>query len=168
MSESLIDRSTELAIVVNQITELEADGLEIPTALVERLETALTSQAEKVDACAAFVSRAKSEIDWLKAEEELLASKRKRIERGIERMKELAKLVMQKEGVRELTGLRGHKFSIRDSYSVAVVDEDKVPGEFTRIVQRVEVNKAEALKTLKTGVEIVGLALQKNENVIVK
>lgn len=168
MSETLTALSTDLGNTLSIIAELEESGQQIPNELIESLETSLTKQAEKVDSCAMFISRAKSEMDWLKSEEELLSAKRKRIERGIERMKELAKFVMEREGVKELTGMRGHKFSLRDSFSVGVIDETKVPGEFTRIVTKVEVNKADALKALKNGVEVDGLRLQKNTNVIVK
>ena len=168
MSETLNQISVSLEAVIQTIGECEETGQEIPSELIECLESALTKQAEKVDSCAMFISRAKSEIDWLKSEEELLSAKRKRIERGIERMKDLAKFVMEREGVKELTGMRGHKFSLRESQSVEVVDESLVPAEFTRIVQKVEVNKADALKAMKNGVEVSGLSLLKKQNVIVK
>lgn len=168
MSETLSSISTNLEQTMSAISELEESGQEIPSTLIESLETQLTKQAEKVDSCAMFVSRAKAEMEWLKSEEELLSAKRKRIERGIERMKELARFVMAREGVTELTGMRGHKFSLRDSFSVGVIDENIVPAEFTRIVTKVEVNKADALKALKNGVEVDGLTLQKNTNVVIK
>lgn len=168
MSESLIDLTKELAEVVYKVTECEEAGEPVPTELIERLENALTNQADKVDRCAAFVSRANSEIDWLDNEIKLLQAKKKSFESAIDRMKGLAKLVMEKEGVRELVGLRGHKFSLRKSQAVEVVDESLVPAEFTRIVQKVEINKADALKKLKLGVEVAGLSLSERENVVIK
>jgi len=140
----------------------------VPEGMLVLLETSLTSQAEKVDRCAAFVSRANHEIEWVKSEIEVLNKRKKQLEKSVERMKELAKFVMEKEGIRELTGLRGHKFSLRKSQSVEVVDESLVPAEFSRVVQKVEVNKAEAIKVLKNGVEISGLTLLEKQNVVVK
>jgi DNA repair exonuclease SbcCD ATPase subunit len=168
MSETLIELTNELSQLIDRINELEDMGEKVPEGMLVLLETSLTKQADKVDRCAAFVSRAKSEIEWLEGEISLLQARKKQVERGVDRVKDLAKLVMQKENVRELTGLRGHKFSLRKSQSVEVVDESLVPGEFTRIVQKIEVNKAEALKALKNGVEVAGLSLLERENVVVK
>ena len=168
MSESLVALTNELTSLVERIDEIEQAGEKVPEEMIVLLETALTAQADKVDRCAAFVSRSNAEIDWVKGEIELLKARQKQLERGVERMKELAKLVMEREGVREIVGLRGHKFSLRKSQSVEVVDESLVPAEFTRIVQKIEVNKAEALKALKDGVEVAGLSLLQKENVVVK
>jgi len=158
----------ELREIFDLIGDLEREGQEIPNELIERLENSLTTQAQKVDSCAAFVARAKSDINWLDSEIELLQAKKKQMERGIERMKELAKYLMEKEGVRELVGLKGHKFSLRDSYSCGVVDESLVPAGYTKITQTMSINKADALKDLKEGAEIPGLVLNKNTSVVVK
>lgn len=169
MSESLIALTNDLALTINKINELEEAGEPIPNELIVSLEMALTAQAEKVDRCAMFVSRAKSEVDWIDGEIELLAARKKQIERGVDRIKDLAKFVMEREGVKELTGMRGHKFSLRESQSVDVIDETKVPESFLRTIpEKKEVNKAEALKALKAGVQIDGLGLNKKVNVVVK
>lgn len=168
MSESLVVRTENLNEIFYKIAKIEDEGGEIPTSLVESLERALTSQAEKVDSCAMFITRKEAEISWLDSEIDLIKAQQKRTQRDIDRMKELAKFVMQKENIREITGLKGHKFSLRDSYSVSVIDEKQVPAAFLRVTQKVEVNKADALKVLKGGEQILGLGLQKNENVVVK
>jgi len=168
MSQSLVSQTEELREIFGLIDHLEETGEEVPASLITRLESSLTSQAEKIDSCAAFVSRAKSDLDWLDGEIELLQKRKKQIERGVDRMKELAKFVMEREQIRELVGLKGHKFSLRDSFSCSVVDEKVVPGAYTRITQKVEVNKLDALKDLKLGREIPGLLLSKNTSVVVK
>jgi len=169
MSGSLVARSSELAMVVNEINMVEDLGQPIPIELVSRLEELLTGQAEKIDNCAIFISYAKAETDWLDGEVALLQAQKKRILNGVERVKNAAKYVMEKTNSRELIGMRGHKFRLSDSYSVKVIDESRVPSEYLRVIPAsTEVNKDEALKALKSGVEIVGLDLQKKTNVIVK
>lgn len=168
MSGSLIERSSRLVQIMEICEEHEAKGEPIPDTILAELETALTAQSDKVDNCAIFVTRVESEIDWVNKEIELLKTRKYQLEKGIERMKWVAKKVMQMTGEQKLTGLRGHSFALRKSQSVNVVDESKVPGEFTRISQKIEVNKADALKALKNGVQIPGLELKENESVIVK
>lgn len=71
--------------------------------------------------------------------------------------------------------LNGRKFetpkvrmSYRKSYSVDVVDEEKVPDEYTETVETRNIHKADILKALKTGEQVAGCNLIEKNNLSVR
>lgn len=168
MSKSLIQETEDLRSILETCDSIAEEGKEIPAALEEKLTNALTGHASKVDRCCSYVEKAKSDIEWLKNEKKKIDTAAKGIQRSIDRMLEVAGMVMTTSKERKLSGLKGHYFSKKSSSASYVSDIDSLPEEYktTEVVTKVDKNKL--LEDLRSGKKIPGAELAVKDTIVSK
>ncbi len=168
MSKSLIEHTDELRLLLGRCDQYDQEGEEVPQDLMDKLSEALTGQAEKVDRCASFVARAEAEVTWLKSEKDAIDLQQKKVQRAIDRMKEIGGMVMNAAKSRRLEGMKGHLFYKREVKKVKIDDTDKIPAKYLKSETTIVVDKKALLRDLKAGEEIPGASIDTSDTVIVK
>ena len=108
---------------------------------------------------------AEADAERFKAEKDAFAKKQKEAEARAERFKERIKEAMMLTNQQKIdTGL--FKLSLRKTESVTVFDQSKLSDEFLKV--KVEPNKAEIKKAIKSGQVVLGAELTEGRSVIVK
>ena len=108
---------------------------------------------------------AEADAERFKAEKDAFAKKQKEAESRAERFKERIKEAMMLTNQQKVdTGL--FKISLRKTESVTVSDQSCLPDEFLKV--KVEPNKAEIKKAIKSGQVVLGAELTEGRSVIVK
>lgn len=167
-SVTLIEHVNGLNALMNEANEIEEKGEDIPLALMDKINQALTNKSEKIDRCVAWITRCGAEVDWLKSEKSCLDVQIKRVERSVSRMKELAGFMMNATGESRLEGLKGHYFRWQPSKAVIIDDKGLIPQEF--IVRTVEfsVDRKKISAELKLGRKVPGTHLEERKSVVAK
>lgn len=161
------------------IYELTGEYLRLASILDEAADSSDPSYQEALDALAQIadeiegkaecyariIKNAQSDIAGLKAEEQRLNAARKAKEKTVERLKAAMLDAMQTTGMSKVHTSIG-KWSIKkNSMSVNVIDETKVPERFLRYAKP-EVNKLLMLSEHKlTGEEFEGVEFVQNDGV---
>lgn len=163
---TLISLTNDTLQILDRIYELEQSGEDVPAELEEALSEALTSQAEKIDRCSRFVSFCKHQQNFLKEQKKKIEAEIKRLETHQEKIKFLAKRVMDMEETNQLRGMEGSLFYLSKSKSCNVIDENLLPEEF--ITWEKKIDKRSLLEALKEGREVSGAKIEEKTNVVVK
>jgi hypothetical protein len=166
MSDSLIEISKHVDSLFEQAEEWEANGHEVPEDLQDSINSLVTHEAEKVDRCCAYIKKTEANIAWLKAEKDAIDALIKRQQSRIDHLKFRAKQVLEGRGEQNLEGLKGHKFYLRSSTSVAISDENQIPGDY--LVTTTRPDKAKIKKAINEGTVVMGASLKFSKSVVVK
>lgn len=164
--KTLIEHTDDLNALMNKADSLAQAGEDVPAELMDQITEALTQQGEKVDRCAAWVSRAMAEIVWLKEEKASIDAQIRRVERTIERMNYLAGVVMDIAQLDKLEGLKGHSFRWNHSSAVGEVDVDALPEEYKSTETKVVVDRKKLRDALMAGKDVPGACLDKRRRVV--
>ncbi len=124
---------------------------------------------EKLEGYGKIHNEINSVITAIDAEIERLKAMKERKQKAVERLDNNVLFYMVNTGKDECkAGIYSYKRKV--SYSTGVIDESLVPEEYIRVKveEKKSVDKASALKVLKTGETIPGLILSKNEKVVLK
>lgn len=161
---NIYDLSTEF---LNLQTMLE-QGAETPEeeqAIVDALESVQGDLEAKCDGYARVVKNMAAEADAIKTEEKRLATRRKALENGVERLKSTIYNTMTLLGAKKVKTSIG-TFSIqKNPWSVDVLDIQKVPARFL-IEQQPTVDKKAILAEFKESGELFdGLEFKQTEGV---
>lgn len=165
---SLYDYSRQLLNLFEQYNQAkESEDKALLDDLEIKISDLLIGEATKVDRCVGFMRHCDQQLDALEAEIEALKAYKEKLKAAQKRMTDLASFVMETRKVDELEG-NFSKFRKKESVAVLVKDLEAVPQDYLRIKTSVEVDKAEAGKALKSGVEIPGLMLEQRTSIIYK
>ena len=168
MSKTLIEITNELRDLMFQRDEMIQAGLEVTGELNEKINEIMEFQGNKIDRCVSFVQMAENQITWLKTEKEHLAKQIKKYERAVDGMKDIAKNVMEQNGITEMVGENGHKFRLSHNTRVNVLSLDQIPQELTREKISIEPDKNAIKEKLKAGEKVPGAELIESTSVVVK
>lgn len=174
-SES-VSQTISLRETVNQVLEsLEAIqsaedvGHMMAVDVFEKdLVEILNSGKDGLDRGFWVVSTLTSENEAIEIEIHRLNALKARNERSIARLKGYAEVIMTSTGTSKLLGNFGRGFHLRVSTSVQVLDESRIPEEYTRVKTTIEPDKAAILKLLREGGSVPGTELAYKKSVIVK
>ncbi|MEG0285028.1 MAG: siphovirus Gp157 family protein [Vagococcus sp.] len=128
-----------------------ADELDEKT-LNDTLESIQEPLEEKVDNTVGLLKSLKNDIDNFKKEEQDLKKRRQTIENNFKRVKEWSEYTLS---TLDVDKLKGNKYELRlqkNSVSVSIPDESKVPEQYL-IPQPPKINKSEIKEDLKNGDE---------------
>lgn len=143
-------------------------NLEVPKEVEERINDLMRFEGEKIDRCISFVKMSENQINWLDSEIEHLQKQKKKYTDAIDRMKDIAKLVMEQNGILKMEGKKGHSFSLRKSESVEVTELSKLPESLIRQKISVEPDKALIKAVIKSGEKVEGAHIRENYSVVIK
>jgi hypothetical protein len=149
------------------------DSGELPEeAIADTLESITECITDKADSIACLLKNLDAECFAIKVEEARLAERRRAKERQHERIRQYLSETLQRAGLDKIETAR-NKITFRKSESVEVDEE-----AFIKWAQKnrddlltysaPKVNKTEAKKALKDGIEIVGAELRINQNIQIK
>jgi len=165
--QTLMDMTLSLEEMMGRLDDIHESGEEPSEAMIEALNDMVTNQAEKIDRTCIFINKLKFDIDWLKDEKNKLDAELKKKERTILRLAERARTVMEIERVKELNGLRGHKFSQRkSSYLEVACTMGELPMQYIDTTQ--SINKKAIKDALKAGGKVNGCEIKQRINIQVK
>lgn len=117
----------------------------------------MQNQATKVDSCIGFIRHCESMVLSIDEETQRLKRLKDRYEKKIDWLKSIAKSVMDNQKSRELNGTLGRKFSLRDSKSLQILDQEIIPEKY--MVTKTESNpdKRLIMEDLKEGLYVPGV-----------
>jgi hypothetical protein len=166
--KTLIQITDELRELMFRRQEMIDLGQEVDRDLEAKLNDLVRMESKKIDACVSFIRMAENQMSWLDAEIEHLKKQKQKYENSIDRVKEIAKFVMESNGITKMEGEKGHAFTLRKSESVLITDMSKIPEKLmrTKISQEPDKNAIKAL--IKCGDRIEGAVLVENYSVVVK
>lgn len=146
-----------------RLYEMADDPDTDPDAFFDTMEGIEGAIEDKADGYAAVITKLKSEMDFLKAQEDAFKAKRQAKANAIDRMKTRLLETMQATGK---TKIRTPYWSFYTQATESVqLDTDKVPERFLRYKEP-EVDKAAIKEALKAGEDLNGIAhLEKTEGV---
>lgn len=128
-----------------------ADELDEQT-LNDTLESIQEPLEEKVDNTVGLLKSLKNDIDNFKKEEQELKKRRQTIENNFKRVKEWSEYTLSTLDVDKLKGNKHELRMQKNSVSVSIPDESKVPEQYL-IPQPPKINKTEIKEDLKNGDE---------------
>ncbi len=166
--KTLIQITDEIRDMMFQRQAYIDQNQKVPTEIEERLRELMTFEGEKIDRCVSFVKMAEHQIEWLDSEIEHLQNQKKKYTDSIERLKDIAKHVMEENGILKMEGQKGHSFSLRKSESVEVTNLDQIPDQYLRKKISIEPDKAAIKALIKEGEQIPGASIKTNYSVVIK
>lgn len=166
--KTLIQITDEIREMMFQRESYLEAGRDVPKEIELKLTELMRFEGEKIDKCVSFVRMSEKQIDWLDQEIEHLKNEKKKYETAIERMKEIAKFVMESNGIVKMEGEKGHSFRLQRSESLVVNNLDKVPEKYLRKKITLEADKVALKALVKDGEEIPGVELKTNYSVVIK
>lgn len=167
-NKTLLEWTAEIFEIMEQLQSYH-DRKEVPPQeLQDALTNVMTAQAEKVDRCASFVKRAETDIEWLQKEKEQIDKLISRRKWAIDRMKQVAEVVMDAEGTRKLEGMKGHFFAKRQSKAVVIENIDLVPEKYCKLKTMAQADKAAIKSAIENGATVPGTKLITKDSITVK
>lgn len=139
-----------------------ADELDEQT-LNDTLESIQEPLEEKVDNTVGLLKSLKNDIDNFKKEEQDLKKRRQTIENNFKRVKEWSEYTLSTLDVDKLKGNKHELRMQKNSVSVLIPDESKVPEQYL-IPQPPKINKKEIGEDLKNGDEYDWAVLVQTES----
>lgn len=141
----------------------------VSRAVLAQLDELGQQEAAKTDSYGMFMLSIENEIDFLKQEQDRIATKRKQMEKKYESVKDRLIFVME---LNEIKKLSGHVHTIAIGTSTAVVVEtepDKLPEPYRRVIpETIQPDKKAIGDALKSGVDVPGCRLENHKNLRVR
>lgn len=162
---SLYEINNEIEQAINDILESQdSETGEVDESLVHVLEDLQMQRNEKIDNIGAYIKNLTAEANMLKEEENALKARREAKEKKAESLKNYLSSVLDGERFESARVV----CSWRKSDSVEVEDVELLPDEFKVVKTKIEPNKAEIKKALKSGTEVRGAWLIEKNNIQIK
>lgn len=130
------------------------------TALIELKE----ERAVKLENIALYIKNCEADALAIKAEEDALEKRRKRLERKAEGLKGLILRSMMATGDKEISSAR-YCAKIRKSKATEIIDESLIPNEY--MVEKVErkPDKTAIKKAIESGIDVAGAQVVEKQKV---
>lgn len=168
---NLFDTEAAYAEAFDEVLQQAEDGVTDDTALVV-FEQSLQQAEEKRDNVAGFIRFVKASIDFHKEEEHRLASRRKAMQNGLDRLHERIKETMAAMGVKKLSGATSTIAVQNNSQSALIIeDEGAIPLSYWKVPPppTEPVLDREALKAdLESGALVPGARVERGTHVRVR
>ena len=166
--KTLIQITDEIRQMVFERQRYIDEGLPVPAEVESEFQELVKFGGEKIDRCVSFIKMSENQIAWLDSEIEHLKSQKKKFENAIDSMKDIAKHIMESNGITKMEGVRGHSFRLQRSESVDVKSMNQIPEKYLRKKISLEPDKNAIKAMLKDGEQIPGVELKTNYSVVVK
>lgn len=129
------------------------------------LNQVMLERADKIEGCVALLKNWEALKVAIKAEEDALAARRASLDARIDWLENYVGFCLQPGEKFESSRC---KLSWRKSQSVTIVDESKIPQEYTEEVTERKINKMVIKDALKSGKEVPGAVLLTKNNLVIK
>ena len=133
----------------------------------EALDAIDSSFEEKAESVACYIKALQYEAAALKNEEVNLELRRKRIEKKQESMTKYLASCMDAVQKEKISTPRC-ALSFRNSKAVNIFDENKLPDEFIKVVEKRSPDKTEIKKAILSGSAVPGAEIVENRNLQIK
>ena len=153
--------------VIEQGFTVDEDGVVVFEQ--EDLDSLQAQLEDKLENIALYIKNTLAEVNAIKAEETILAERRKAKENKAERLKEYMQSYLEQQGRKKFETTKVVA-SIRESEAVEVAEDavEKLPLGYVTVKTEMKPDKKALKKALKDGVEIAGVKLVKNKNLNIK
>ncbi len=158
--------SKSLALIVNQVAELENQLIESGGVVTEEIEKALlivdTHLPEKIDQYSFTIERFDMAEEFYKNKAAFYLGLAKSMAQVTERCKENLKFAMKALGTTELEGV-DVKYKLSPTNPSVVIDSEESVEEAYKITETtVKIDKKKILEDLKIGIPVNGVRMQEN------
>lgn len=143
--------------------ELFDDG-EITDADFTALEQLQADRKVKLENIALYIKNCEADALAIKAEEDALEKRRKRLERKAEGLKGLILRSMLATGDKELSSAR-FCAKIRSSKATQIIDETLIPKEYMVVKTSEQPDKTAIKKAIEAGIDVAGAQVVVNQKV---
>lgn len=133
----------------------------------EALEAIESTFEEKAESVACYIKALGYEAAAMKTEEDNLEARRKRLEKRKKSLTEYLATCMDAVAKDKISTARC-ALSFRRSKAVNILDEDKLPPEYIRIVEKKTPDKTEIKNAILSGVVVPGAEVVENRNLQIK
>lgn len=119
-------------------------------------------------AVAAYIRNHDADVEALKAEEQRLAARRKRLESRMEWLRGYLRDNMQRCGISEI---KSPYFTIRTKKcppSVKITNENSLPQRYVQVKEIVTVDKVMIKKDISNGIEVPGVEMEQKTTIVIK
>ena len=154
----------ETAIEGGYVLDEETGEVLFDAENLDELQVALD---EKLEACGVYVKGLLAEAEAIKAEEAILAKRRKTAERKANWMKVYINSCMELSNKEKLSTPKV-QLSFRRSKAVEIVDETKIPDTLCVSTITMKPDKSAIKRAIEHGESVPGAALVERENLVIK
>lgn len=157
----------DIELEIQNILETDFEDDETYQKSLNYLDDLYKQEKDKVEAIGYVVRKKKSEIDFLKQEEDRIKRKRYALNNKIDNFKEYIKKIML---YYEIKNIKGHTTTIYtvSSESVEITDEEELPTEFVETEIKKKPKKTEIKNALKNGKVVEGAALNSSISLVIR
>ena len=146
--------------ITHTIVEAQHDSVDI-----EQLSQLQMAFKDKAVACAAVTKNLRAESDAVDAEIQRLMKRKAAIDNNRKRLCDYLLVEMQKAGIDKIDGEIHRIRRARSPLSVQILEEDKVPAQFRKVIVERTVDKKAIVEHVKETGEIVdGIEVVHNEH----
>ena len=172
MTDTLYALTTDLVDATHTLEEMAEVGEIDKQALADTLEAVRLPVQHKALQVAAYARHLEAQIVRLMNEEDRLAGYRRYLQRQADALREYLHDQMVRADIRKIEAVEGappFRLAIRKNPPKVVVDnEDALPWEFKRIVEKTEIDRALIRDAIKAGVSVPGAHIEQTERVEIK
>ena len=165
---SLYEIDYQIKAIIDSIFDAVDENGEVTGDVdFEALEQLQAERQQKLENIALYIKNLDSDAAAIKAEEEALASRRKRTEKKAERLRNLLIHSMAENGDTDFTTARC-ACKIKNSERTEILDVNLIPDEFINVKVEKSPDKTAIKKAIKAGAEVAGATIVVNTTINIK
>lgn len=167
MSMSLYEIDTRIREILDSIYDAADEDGEVGEIDLTELKELQAARETKLENIALYAKNLAVEASAIKDEENILAERRKRLERKCERMKGILMYAMQEDGNKKISSPR-FEAVLRYSKKTEIIDESLIPEEYMTTKITKTPDKTAIKKAIEAGTEVAGAKVLDNTTISIK
>lgn len=167
MSMSLYEIDSRIRDILDSIYDAADEDGEVGEIDLTELKELQAARETKLENIALYVKNLAVEASAIKDEENVLADRRKRLERKCERMKDILINAMKEDGNKKISSPR-FEAVIRDSKKTEIIDESLIPEEYMNTKITKTPDKTAIKKAIEAGADVAGAQVVDNTTITIK
>ena len=161
---SLYEIDYQIKSIIDGIFDSVDENGEVMDPDFEALEALSAERKTKMENIGLYIKNVEAEAVAIKAEEENLAKRRKRLENKAERLRGLLIRSMTENNETDFSTAR-IAAKIKTTETTEILDIDQIPEEYIKVKTEYSADKTAIKKAIKAGAEIAGAAIKVNTKI---
>ena len=164
---TLYEIDSRIREILDSIYDAADENGEVGEIDLTELKELQAARETKLENIALYAKNLAVEASAIKDEENILAERRKRLERKCERMKSILMHAMQEDGNKKISSPR-FEAVLRDSKKTEIIDESLIPDEYMNTKITKTPDKTAIKKAIEAGAEVAGAQVVDNTTISIK
>ena len=164
---TLYEIDSRIREILDSIYDAADENGEVGEIDLTELKELQAARETKLENIALYAKNLAVEASAIKDEENILAERRKRLERKCERMKGILMHAMQEDGNKKISSPR-FEAVLRDSKKTEIIDESLIPEEYMNTKITKTPDKTAIKKAIEAGAEVAGAQVVENTTISIK